>query len=259
MVSVSDYIKLSADEEVIKEYRGFDMKKPQRATLNMAVTSKRLIIYAMTKTALKMNRPSLTQEMKTGDVRGLEVYEKSSCMILPAILGTLIFLAGLYGLYKPTAPFFYDLFIQLGNPLYGGAAVTLIGLIIFIISFAAGGKDAVIIIRGKNENQNCGVFSDTKTVIKWGSEAQKMLCEMGSVILDIQENAEIIKNKIENKETYEYETGEDSTKNNGEYSGFQDDKETEYSESMDFLDTPDYSSKTDELEEEQSKRDDYLF
>ena len=56
MSEVSDFIKLSADEEVIREYKGFKMLKPQSATLTIAVTSKRLILYAMTRKAMKMNR-----------------------------------------------------------------------------------------------------------------------------------------------------------------------------------------------------------
>ncbi|MBN2735066.1 MAG: hypothetical protein JXQ82_09450 [Methanomicrobiaceae archaeon] len=240
MPSVSDYIKLSADENIIKEYRGFEMKKPQKAVLNIAVTSKRLIFYGMTKAALKMNRPSLTQEMRIEDIRGLEIYEKKKQNMVLGILGALIFLAGLFGIYSPTTSYFYNLSNMLASQIYGGLIVALAGLIIFFISFAAGGKVTAVVLKGKNENLNSGIFQE-KTLIKWGRDSEKILCELGSLILDIQNDAEGITGRIE-KEDYssdDYEEAFESSEKN-------------HSDSAEYSDA-DWEEETGE------KKDDYLF
>lgn len=190
MPSVSDYIKLSADETIIKEYRGFEMLKPQKASLHIAVTSKRLIFYGLTKAASKMNRPSLTQEIKIEDIRGLEIYEKRTGNKILFAFGALVCLAGLFGIYSPTTSLFFKINQALGNQLYGGLLVSLAGLIFILISFVAGPKVTAILLKGKNENLNAGLLQE-KTIIKWGRESQRILCELGSVILDIQDKGKV--------------------------------------------------------------------
>ena len=277
MPAVSDYIKLSADESIIKEYRGFEMKKPQKAALHIAVTSKRLIFYGMSKAASKMNRPSLTQEMKIDDIRGLEIYEKRTQSLLLALLGGLIFLTGLFGLYSPTTSFFFNLNERLGNQIYGGSIVAIIGLIIFLISFAAGTKVTALVLRGKNENLNLGIFQE-KTLIKWGTESQKMLCELGSVLLDIQDG---VKGKSMHPPANDYSSYDDSPyDNNADYADYKNkDYDEVFETKEDFEEDISLDTKTDEdypkspdirdypVEDEElgkelgtgGKRDDYLF
>lgn len=281
MPSVSDYIKLSANEDIIKEYRGFEMKKPQKASLFIAVTSKRLIFYGMTKAASKMNRPSFTQDMKIEDIRGLEIYEKKPVNFFIAFFGAVIFAAGLFGVYSPTTSIFFTLNTFLGNQLYGGLAVALAGLIAFLLSFAAGFKEASIVIKGKNENLNTGSLQD-RTVIKWGSESQKILCELGSVILDIQDGARNISNAYAKDYYQSYEAGEDyddvfenkeelaekpaAPKSKIDYSGISDDEEeiekpvltNESHDSAEVYDSEEREVLGKELGTG-SKRDDYLF
>lgn len=257
MPSVSDYIKLSADEYVVKEYRGFEMKKPQKAALNIAVTSKRLILYGMTKAASKMNRPSLTQEMKLEDIRGLEIYEKKPQSLFFAVLGGLILLTGLFGIYSPTTSFFFPLNAALKNQIDGGILVAALGILVFLISFIAGSKETVIILKGKNENLNSGIFNE-KTKIKWGSDSQKILCELGSVILGIQQRTEAgIGNSYEtdspNYSGYDdvFE-GSDDFRDDDKADSSMKEQEEEYTDSSDLSDYP-------EEKETGKKKDDYLF
>lgn len=185
MSAVSDFIKLSADEEVIREYKGFKMLKPQSADLTIAVTSKRLILYAMTRKAMKMNRPSLSQDLRIEDIRGVEVYENKAVNRPLLIIGLIILLAGAFGTYKPMSGIFYDINMHIGHN-YAGPAVAAIGLLFGIIAVIVGSKRLKLNFRCNKECRSNGMLMNN-TVIKWSGESQRVLCELGSLIIDVQE------------------------------------------------------------------------
>ena len=185
MSAVSDFIKLSADEEVIREYKGFKMLKPQSADLTIAVTSKRLILYAMTRKAMKMNRPSLSQDLRIEDIRGVEVYENKAVNRPLLIIGLIILLAGAFGIYKPMSGIFYDINMQIGHN-YAGPAVAAIGLLFGILAVIVGSKRLKLNFQCNKECRTNGMLMNN-TEIKWSGESQRVLCELGSLIIDVQE------------------------------------------------------------------------
>ena len=185
MSAVSDFIKLSADEEVIREYKGFKMLKPQSADLTIAVTSKRLILYAMTRKAMKMNRPSLSQDLRIEDIRGVEVYENKAVNRPLLTIGLIILLAGAFGTYKPMSGIFYDINMHIGHN-YAGPAVAAIGLLFGIIAVIVGYKRLKLNFQCNKECRSHGMLMNN-TVIKWSGESQRVLCELGSLIIDVQE------------------------------------------------------------------------
>ena len=185
MSEVSDFIKLSADEEVIREYKGFKMLKPQSATLTIAVTSKRLILYAMTRKAMKMNRPSLSQDVRIEDIRGVEVYENKKVNRPISTVGILVLLFGIFGCVKPMSGIFYDINMHIGHN-YGGPAVVALGILLCIIAAVVGSKRLKLNFQCNKECRTNGMLMNN-TEIKWSGESQRVLCELGSLIIDVQE------------------------------------------------------------------------
>lgn len=185
MASVSDFIELAPNENVVKEYRSFRMKRPQNATVNIAATNMRLIFYGQSGRGRKTGRPTLTQEIRIEDIRGVEIYEKEKPNAITAIIGVIIIAAAVI-IAAGRAPSVYTHLAEvLGRGWYGPAIIGVIGLIVLVVSFVYKVKEFEIIVKGKNSNLNTGMFSE-KTVFKQGVDSPRILRELGSIILQIQ-------------------------------------------------------------------------
>ena len=189
MASVSDFIELAPDENVVKEYRSFRMKKPQNATVNIAATNMRLILYGQSSRGRKTGRPTLTQEIRIEDIRGVEIYEKERPRIILIIVG-LFFLASAGLLAADRLPSIYRILEGiLGNGSYGVLITVAVGIIIFASAFYFRNREFEILVKANHNNLNTGMFSE-KTVFKQGIDSPKILRELGSIIIQIQKDRE---------------------------------------------------------------------
>ena len=189
MASVSDFIELAPDENVVKEYRSFRMKKPQNAIVNIAATNMRLILYGQSSKGRKTGRPTLTQEIRIEDIRGVEIYEKERPGIIPAVIG-FFFIASAGLLATDRLPSVYRILEGiLGKGSYGVLITAAVGVIIFASAFYFKNREFEILIKGKTSNLNTGMFSE-KTVFKQGIDSPKILRELGSIIIQIQKDRE---------------------------------------------------------------------
>ncbi|WOF15361.1 hypothetical protein F1737_01020 [Methanoplanus sp. FWC-SCC4] len=189
MFTLSDFINLPQDENIVQEYGGFTLKKPQNAGLNIALTTKRLILYGFTKKSAKSGNLSLIQEMRINDIKGVEIYEKKVPEMHLAGIGILFMAASFTGFLNPAPSVFQTLDTILKNQISGISLIFSIGIIFVILSFLLKKRELSIKFKGRSENLNCGIFSD-KTVIAGGSEEQRLIREIGSVIMNIQESCE---------------------------------------------------------------------
>jgi hypothetical protein len=213
MASVSDFIELAPDENVVKEYRSFRMKKPQNATVNIAATNMRLILYGQSSRGRKTGRPTLTQEIRIEDIRGVEIYEKERPSIILAIIGFFFLLsAGL--LEADRLPSVYRILEGiLGNGSYGVLITAAVGIIIFASAFYFKNREFEILVKANNNNLNTGMFSE-KTVFKQGIDSPKILRELGSIIIQIQKDRE--KNQ------------DNSSRHKQNFHSYRDETETEF-------------------------------
>ncbi|MBQ3684703.1 MAG: hypothetical protein II925_03860, partial [Methanomicrobium sp.] len=101
------------------------------------------------------------------------------------IIGLIILLAGAFGTYKPMSTIFYDINMHIGHN-YAGPAVAAIGLLFGIIAVIAGSKRLKLNFQCNKECRTNGMLMND-TVIKWSGESQRVLCELGSLIIDVQE------------------------------------------------------------------------
>jgi len=193
MASVSDFIELAPDENIVKEYRSFRMKKPQNATVNIAATNMRLILYGQSSRGRKTGRPTLTQEIRIEDIRGVEIYEKEKPKIILLILGV-FFLASAALLAAHRLPSVYRIIEGiLGNGSYGTVAAALLGIILLASAFTFRNREFEILVKGNSSNLNTGMFSE-KTVFKEGIDSPKILRELGSIVIQIQKDKEKLRN-----------------------------------------------------------------
>ncbi|WP_421909944.1 hypothetical protein [Methanolacinia petrolearia] len=189
MASVSDFIELAPNENVVKEYRSFRMKKPQNATVNIAATNMRLILYGQSSRERKTGRPTLTQEIRIEDIRGVEIYEKERPRIILIIVG-LFFLTSAGLLAADRLPSVYRILEGiLGNGSYGVLITAAVGIAIFASAFYFRNREFEILVKANNNNLNTGMFSE-KTVFKQGIDSPKILRELGSIVIQIQKDKE---------------------------------------------------------------------
>ncbi|MBN1431712.1 MAG: hypothetical protein JW931_02960 [Methanomicrobiaceae archaeon] len=203
MASVSDFIELAPDEIIVKEYRSFRMKKPQNATVNIAATNMRLILYGQSSRGRKSGRPTLTQEIRIEDIRGVEIYEKEKPSLMLAIIG-LFFLASGAILAANRAPSVYRVIEGiLGNGSYGIIIAGILGIIFLASAFIIRNMEFEILVKGNSSNLNTGMFSE-KTVFKEGIDSPRILRELGSIIIKIQKEKERPREKAVLKGDQEY-------------------------------------------------------
>ena len=199
MASVSDFIELAPSEIVVKEYRSFRMKKPQNAVVNIAATNMRLILYGQSSRGRKSGRPTLTQEIRIEDIRGVEIYEKEKPNLVLIVVG-LFFLASAALIKTNHLPSIYRLAESiLGNGEYGTIIAGILGIISIVTAFIFRNKEFEILVKGRTSNLNTGMFSE-KTVFKEGIDSPKILRELGSIIIQIQ------KDRKESFEKHNHET-----------------------------------------------------
>lgn len=209
MASVSDFIELSPDEIIVKEYRSFRMKKPQNATVNIAATNMRLILYGQSSRGRKSGRPTLTQEIRIEDIRGVEIYEKEKPKIILATIG-LFFLASAALLALNRLPSVYRAVESMtGNGSFGTVAAAVPGVVLLLSAFVFRNREFEIIVKGNSSNLNTGMFSE-KTVFKEGIDSPRILRELGSIIIQIQKDREKFRreylNNYEKEPAYSYES-----------------------------------------------------
>lgn len=189
MASVSDFIELAPNENIVKEYRSFRMKKPQNAIVNIAATNMRLILYGQSSRGRKSGRPTLTQEIRIEDIRGVEIYEKERPNIILAVFG-LFFLASAALLTTDHLPSVYRILENiLGDGSYGTLIAGVLGIILFASAFLFRNREFDILVKGNSSNLNTGMFSE-KTVFKEGIDSPRILRELGSIIIQIQKERE---------------------------------------------------------------------
>lgn len=194
MASVSDFIELAPNENVVKEYRSFRMKKPQNAIVNIAATNMRLILYGQSSRGRKTGRPTLTQEIRIEDIRGVEIYEKERPKIILIILG-LFFIASAALLAAGRLPSVYRVLEGiLHNGSYGTLITVALGVILFASAFIFMNREFEFLVKGNSSNLNTGMFAE-KTVFKEGIDSPKILRELGSIIIQIQKDRERIPEK----------------------------------------------------------------
>jgi hypothetical protein len=195
MASVSDFIELAPDETVVKEYCSFRMKKPQNATVNIAATNMRLILYGQSSRGRKTGRPTLTQEIRIEDIRGVEIYEKERPKIILIILG-LFFIASAALLATNRLPTVYRILEGiLHNGSYGILITAALGVILFASAFIFMNREFEFLVKGNSSNLNTGMFAE-KTVFKEGIDSPKILRELGSIIIQIQKDREKMSDKF---------------------------------------------------------------
>ncbi len=198
MASVSDFIELAPNEIIVKEYRSFKMKKPQNAIVNIAATNMRLILYGQSSRGRKSGRPTLTQEIRIEDIRGVEIYEKEKPNLLLIILG-LFFLASAALLYINRLPSVYRILENiLGNGSHGIIITMILGLALLGSAFIFRNREFDILVKGNSSNLNTGMFSE-KTVFKEGIDSPRILRELGSIVIKIQKDRERLKNELNAK------------------------------------------------------------
>lgn len=195
MASVSDFIELAPGENVVKEYRSFRMKKPQNAIVNIAATNMRLILYGQSSRGRKSGRPTLTQEIRIEDIRGVEIYEKERPNLILVIIG-LFFFASAVILALGRAPSVYGAVERIaGNGAYGTIACIVLGIVMIVLSLSFRNREFEILVKGKTSNLNTGMFAE-KTVFKEGIDSPKILRELGSIIIQIQKERRETENKF---------------------------------------------------------------
>jgi hypothetical protein len=186
MSSVSDFIEMSEREVTVRQYGPFRMAYPQKAASYLALTNKRLILFAQNRSAAKEGKISLAAEMNIQDVKGIESKTLGAAS-LPGIIAGLLFIAGAAYLYLRPYSSAYELIEKITPPVLPAYLLpAVIGLILIIIpTVFSKGRFEVRINEIPGEKSNAilskgVIFHDSKKI-------SDIMGDIGATVIKIQE------------------------------------------------------------------------
>ncbi|UUX91636.1 hypothetical protein [Methanoplanus endosymbiosus] len=177
---------MSEREVTVRQYGPFRMAYPQKAASYLALTNKRLILFAQNRSAAKDGKISLVAEMNIHDVKGIESKTLGAAS-LPGIIAGLLFIAGAAYLYLRPYSSAYALIEKITPPVLPAYILpAIIGIILIIIpTLLSKGRFEVRINEIPGENSNAilskgVIFQDSKKI-------SDIIGDIGAAVIKIQE------------------------------------------------------------------------
>jgi len=188
MSSVSDFIEMSEGEVTVHLYGPFRMSYPQKSASYLALTNKRLIIFAQNRSAAKEGAISLTAETNINHISGIES-RTISRISFPAIIAGLSFIivaaylyfrpySSAYAAIENITPSLLPVYIL---PLITGIILITVPPIIskgkfeFRINHISGENNTSLLSKGI-------IFHDTRKI-------SEIAGDIGAAVIKIQENS----------------------------------------------------------------------
>ena len=173
MTDIRNIVSFAKNEELLREYSAFRMFVPIRKKINLSITTHRLIVYSSDKSMLSFQQDALYQEINIHDVRGLEILQSKTYSVnLMMFFGFLSILGFLFQIFKGLE--------NIGIGLILGGIVGIVGCLFFPT------RKFKFVVRGLTSNLNVGEFADIKPLISDGPDLNKIVQELGALILEIQ-------------------------------------------------------------------------
>lgn len=180
MAPITDFLKLSKGESVIKDYFVFKARTPQKMEGHIAVTNKRVILYGIETPPPKAENSILINEVNIDKVKGVDVFVSPATLKRKTVEMYLGFVYVFFGIAIPLAS--------------GGAAavaglLAVLGIFVIIFSFRkrfwinikTTGIEGITITGSKHGGHIGG--------IKIGPDGVQFAQEIGALILSIQQGA----------------------------------------------------------------------
>ena len=290
MSSVSDFIEMSEREVTVRQYGPFRMAYPQKAASYLALTNKRLILFAQNRNSAKEGKISLAAEMNIHDVKGIESKTLGS-VSLPGIIAGLLFIAGAAYLYLRPYSGAYALIEKITPPVLPAYVLpAIIGILLIIIPTVFSRGRFEVRINEIPGEKNSAILS--KGVIFHDSrKISEIIGDIGAAVIKIQEEsresenhdytgtnhkedeypapfpARIPDNISNSAEDADYSDYEDEPDNEREYRPKRETKSREngmygesgFSKEEEEESEDDFSESLEYLEEKKPQKDDYLF
>ena len=180
MADIRNIIAFAQNEQLIREFFAFKMYFPVKAKINLSVTNKRLIVYSNTQSMLNFEQEALLQQINIDDIRGLELISSKRYNYSILIFGGILFILGSVLCSLNSNMVFNSLSLF-------GTILNLGGLVTILLCFLFPKKVFMMQIKGVTQNLNVGGLIDIKPVISVGPDIQKIVTELGALIIEIQE------------------------------------------------------------------------
>jgi len=180
---VQDFIQFAQGEVLVKEYRALRIRKPQRLEGNIAVTTKRVILYGK---ATGMGKSQLSMDIHIDKVKGTDIFSESRPRWGLVFIGILLFLFG-------AAPL---MLLGIPNQTELGIILSIIGLILIVLGFLFPERTFALAIKAENL-PSLEISRERYSEVRQGPDADDMLREIGALILDVQLQGEAILKDID--------------------------------------------------------------
>ncbi len=211
MAQIYRGIQLAEGEQLIREYNVGFLKKRFKPKINLSlgVTNRRIIEVGESRKI--GGKALLMSDVQIQDVAGFNAILAGGIQILQLIAGILLFIIGLGTIFTNT-----NFGIIFGIMEIIGVILILIGFILVIVAILGRGKMLIINIRSRSTQGtpiSIGVTSTKRgpsleaiglgrnVYIKPGPDAEKVILELSSIIMDLQSDPESALKKWSNYQT----------------------------------------------------------
>ncbi|WP_157202329.1 hypothetical protein [Methanoplanus limicola] len=178
---------MSEREVTVRQYGPFRMAYPQKAASYLALTNKRLILFAQNRSAAKEGKISLAAEMNIHDVKSIESKTLGAAS-LPGIIAGLLFIAGAAYLYLRPYSSAYALIEKITPPVLPVYVLpAVIGIILIIIPTVFSRGRFEVRINEIPGDKSSSILS--KGVIFYDRrKISEIIGDVGAAVIKIQEN-----------------------------------------------------------------------
>jgi hypothetical protein len=209
MAQIYREIQLAEDEQLIREYNVGFLKKRFKPKINLSlvVTNRRIIEVGESRKI--GGKALLMSDVQIQDVAGFNAILAGGIQILQLIAGILLFIIGIGIIFSNNG-------IIIGIVGIIGDILILIGFILVIVAIVGRGKMLILNIRSRSTQGtpiSIGVTSTKRgpsleaiglgrnVYIKPGPDAEKVIIELSSLIMDLQSDPESALKKWSNYQT----------------------------------------------------------